>query len=134
MHVDSLEQALVRKVASGRAGPSELRDALAAYLSFVSGRPLEEARRAVLSQLPNEEPRAAELAELRNSIERRHPPRPADGLHRLRRLLDELGLRLTVSERLRKLHAPRRRRMVVHEGGRESSPPKGRLRIVAAGG
>lgn len=132
MHVETLEQELARKVAHGHTGPAELRDALTAYLALASGRSLEASRRVVRLKLPSELPRAAELSELRRSIERSHPPRPADGLQRLRRLLDEMGLRLTVQERLQTLPTPRRRRMVVYEGGQESSPPSGRLRIVAA--
>lgn len=130
-----LERLLETVMRGGKAGPRDLRDALAAYLALVGGVTIERSvgqlRGAFAGRLSTyERPSVADLAAVRAWIEREHPGRPAHA--RVRLLLDEMGLQATVRERLQVLGKPRRRRFAVMEGGRESSPPRGQLTLVRA--
>ncbi len=135
MGVETLERLLETVVRGGRAGPRDVRDALGAYLALAGGGSAGEAaawvRRAFDGRRSTyDRPVMADLVVVRAAIERAHPPRPAHA--RVRRLLDELGLQATVRERLQVLARPMRRRFAVVDGGREASPPRGRLSLVGA--
>jgi hypothetical protein len=133
MRAETLERLLETVLRGGRAGPRELCDAIGAYLALAGGLPAGEAaervRRAFEGRRStHDRPAMADLVAVLAWVDREHPPRPAHA--RVRTLIDELGLQAAVRERLQVLARPRRRRFAAVDGGRESSPPRGRLTLV----
>lgn len=152
MQERALEEAIATRLA-GQPTACDVRDVLVDYLGLVGGRfvmkgfahtdpNVDQAtiRRVLVSRLALlwkgskstwASPALRDLALLRLRIEQWSCSRRDERYARIRSLLDELFIAAAVAERLK---AARGRRPVPRlellDGGREVSPPRGRLRIV----
>lgn len=156
MDARELEILLEATLAVNRPSARDLRDALVDYFVLV-GRPFVEkglaythpnadeglVRRILLTRLgllwsgrcspcsPWEDPAVQDLVVLRRRIEQYACVCPAGHTPRLKKLLDDLVLAATISERAQALaRLPRRRRLKLLAGGGEVSAPRGRLALV----
>lgn len=157
MEAGDLRKVLEATLAMERPTAIDLRDALVDYFAVVGGRFIrrglaytqpeadaEAIRRLYELRLrtlwrgmrsPFDRPSLADLANFRKRIEQYACVDLAnEELRRVRRMLDDLALAVTVRERL---DAVKKRRQPVRKlwsipGGCETSPPRGRLRLVGA--
>lgn len=153
MEIRDLETTLEAALAVTRPTARDVRDALVDYFATVA-RPFvlrglsytepaaDDAtiRRLLMLRLGTlwhdlpsswDQPTLQDLGRFRERIEQYACVKENPALGRSRRLLDDLMLAATVSERLETLKARRTmRRLEVFDGGCEVSPPRGQLRLV----